>query len=234
MQDKVFNKAIVKQFEFDEQVASVFDDMLMRSVPFYDVVIKLSVDLLKENIKKKDKVLDLGCSTASFLLALEQKCKEVEYIGIDNASAMLDQARKKLLAYDSKITLINKDILEYPFPKVKVISAFYTLQFIRPLEREKLINKIYNALNDDGIFLFSEKLITKNKVLNKQLIDIYYDYKKEQGYTKFEIMQKREALENVLIPYTQDENEAMLKEAGFKYSELLFRWANFALFIAYK
>ena len=47
-------------------------------------------------------------------------------------------------------------------------------------------------------------------------------------------MQKREALENVLIPYTQDENEAMLKEAGFKYSELLFRWANFALFIAYK
>ena len=234
MQDKVFNKAIVKQFEFDEQVASVFDDMLMRSVPFYDVVIKLSVDLLKENIKKKDKVLDLGCSTSSFLLALEQKCKEVEYIGIDNASAMLDQARKKLLAYDSKITLINKDILEYPFPKVKVISAFYTLQFIRPLEREKLINKIYNALNDDGIFLFSEKLITKNKVLNKQLIDIYYDYKKEQGYTKFEIMQKREALENVLIPYTQDENEAMLKEAGFKYSELLFRWANFALFIAYK
>jgi len=30
MVDKVFKKSIIKQFEFDEEVASVFDDMLNR------------------------------------------------------------------------------------------------------------------------------------------------------------------------------------------------------------
>ena len=35
MNDKVFSKPIKKQFEFDEEVAAVFDDMLERSVPFY-------------------------------------------------------------------------------------------------------------------------------------------------------------------------------------------------------
>ena len=35
MKDKLFEKPIKKQFEFDEDVASVFDDMLRRSVPYY-------------------------------------------------------------------------------------------------------------------------------------------------------------------------------------------------------
>jgi len=42
MNDKVFTKAIKKQFEFDEEVAAVFDDMLLRSVPFYSAAHKIT------------------------------------------------------------------------------------------------------------------------------------------------------------------------------------------------
>ncbi len=70
--------------------------------------------------------------------------------------------------------------------------------------------------------------------LNKDLIECYYDFKKEQGYSEYEIMQKREALENVLVPYSEDENIKMVKNCGFSHSEVLFRWANFATFIAIK
>ena len=66
------------------------------------------------------------------------------------------------------------------------------------------------------------------------MIDIYYEYKKNKGYSEYEIAQKREALENVLIPYTQDENVEMLKNAGFKHIEIIFRWCNFATFLAFK
>jgi len=55
--------------------------------------------------------------------------------------------------------------------------------------------------------------LSENSTLNKQLIDCYYDYKKAQGYSEYEIVQKREALENVLIPYTVVENSAMVKNA---------------------
>ena len=70
--------------------------------------------------------------------------------------------------------------------------------------------------------------------LNKELIDCYYDYKKEQGYSEYEIVQKREALENVLIPYTEVENIEMARRCGFSHCECIFRWANFATFIAIK
>ena len=66
------------------------------------------------------------------------------------------------------------------------------------------------------------------------LIDGYYDFKKTQGYSEYEIMQKREALENVLIPYTEEENRKMVKRCGFAHCETIFRWGNFATFIALK
>ena len=46
MKDNIFQKPIGKKFEFDEAVASVFDDMLSRSVPFYNEVRELIISLL--------------------------------------------------------------------------------------------------------------------------------------------------------------------------------------------
>ena len=233
MKDKIFNKPIKKQFEFDEEVASVFDDMLNRSVPFYKENLKLQIDILKNFLQKGDLVIDLGSSTGTFLIELTKKI-DIKAIGLDNSPAMIKRAKNKAKAFGSSAKFIEADFLEYDLSGAKTIIANYTIQFIRPLKREKLIKKIYDSLQKDGIFLMSEKLITENKKLNKIMIDIYYDYKKDMGYSEFEIAQKREALENVLIPYTMNENIEMLKNAGFKSIEVIFRWNNFASFIAFK
>ena len=234
MKDKIFSKPINKQFEFDEEVASVFDDMLLRSVPFYKENLNLQIEILKNFLKEKDSVIDLGSSTGTFLIELSKKIKNLKLIGIDNSYAMIERAIKKAKAFGSNIEFIEADFLEYEFKNPKAIIANYTIQFVRPLKREKLIKKIYNSLENEGIFLMSEKLITENKKLNKIMIDIYYNYKKEKGYSEYEIARKREALENVLIPYSMNENIEMLKNAGFKEIEVIFRWNNFATFLAFK
>jgi len=234
MEDKVFSKPIEKQFEFDEEVASVFDDMLNRSVPFYKENLHLQIDILKEFLNPGDKVVDLGCSTGTFLIELAKKSSKLHLIGIDSSAAMIKRATNKAKAFGADVEFVNSDFLDYDTNNAKAVIANYTIQFIRPLKREKLIKKIYDSLAESGIFLMSEKLITENKKLNKIMIDIYYEYKKEMGYTEYEIAQKREALENVLIPYTMQENIEMLKNAGFKDIEVIFRWNNFATFIAFK
>ena len=50
----------------------------------------------------------------------------------------------------------------------------------------------------------------------------------------YEKVRKREALENILIPYSFDENKKMILDAGFTTFECLFKWVNFATFIAIK
>jgi len=235
MKDKVFEKPIEKKFEFDESVALVFDDMLSRSVPFYDEVSKLVISLILKEQKEGKKVLDLGSSTAKFLLDLHSKIDvKMQLKGLDNSKAMLDIAMQKCQAFGADIELELADMLTYNYEAEDIIIANYTLQFIRPMQRIELIKKLYQSLNDDGVFIFSEKVVFEDKKLDKELIDIYYDYKKEQGYSEYEIAQKREALENVLIPFTIEENIQMCKKAGFSQISTLFQWANFVTFVAKK
>jgi tRNA (cmo5U34)-methyltransferase len=235
MNDKVFTKPIKKQFEFDEEVAAVFDDMLKRSVPYYKESQEITEFFVHKNLQENGVVYDLGCSTASLLINIHRKRKvEAELIGIDNSEAMLERAKKKCEAYDADVSLVFGDILEFDYKEADVFVSNYTLQFIRPLVREELLKKIANSLKTKGVFIFSEKLISHHSTLNKELIECYYDFKKDQGYSEYEIMQKREALENVLVPYSEEENIQMVKNAGFSHCEAVFRWANFATFVAIK
>ena len=235
MNDKVFTKPIKKQFEFDAEVAAVFDDMLQRSVPFYKESQKITQFFALKHLENGGILYDLGCSTASLLLNIHRDLNSnATLIGLDNSEAMLEQAKRKCEAYGAKIEVLNADILEYEYAKAEVFISNYTLQFIRPLVREELVKKIASSLNEGGVFIFSEKVISHHSKLNKDLIECYYDFKKEQGYSEYEIMQKREALENVLVPYSEEENIKMALNNGFSHCEIVFRWANFATFIAIK
>jgi len=233
--DDVFNKPIEKQFEFDAEIAAVFDDMLQRSVPFYTEAMKLTQRFAKNYLTQGGLLYDLGCSTATTLLNIERTLDvDARLIGLDNAPSMLEQAQKKIVAFNSSVQVEEADILTYDYEHCDVMISNYTLQFVRPLVREELIRRIYSALNRGGAFIFSEKVVSEDSRLNKELIDCYYDYKKEQGYSEYEIVQKREALENVLIPYSEQENIEMARRCGFSHCECIFRWANFATFIAVK
>jgi len=115
-----------------------------------------------------------------------------------------------------------------------VVLLVLTLQFVRPLYRDKLVRRIADAVPENGALILVEKLTSSHTLLNRLFIKYYYDYKKRNGYSEVEIAQKREALENVLIPYRPEENAEMLMEAGFRHCEEFFRWYNFCGIVAVK
>ena len=104
--DKVFAGQIVgvRDSEFNQSVADVFDDMVARSVPFYDEIHKILLDLsnyiFKDNTSPT--IYDLGCSTGTTIkilsnhLAKNGACPHI--IGIDNSRAMITKAKEKLEA----------------------------------------------------------------------------------------------------------------------------------------
>jgi tRNA (cmo5U34)-methyltransferase len=177
----------------------------------------------------------LGSSTAKFLLDLHSQMDVKMHLkGLDNSQAMLDRATQKCQAFGADIKLEMADMLSYTYTDEDIIVANYTLQFIRPMQRLELVKKLYDGLSEGGVFIFSEKVVFEDKKLDKELIDIYYAYKKEQGYSSYEIAQKREALENILIPFTIKENIQMCLDAGFKQIDTVFQWANFVTFVTKK
>ena len=84
------------------------------------------------------------------------------------------------------------------------------MQFVRPIYRDRLLSDIANGTIEGGCLILVEKVIHPNPTLNRLFIKHYYDLKKRNGYSDLEISQKREALENVLVPYNVEENMKMI------------------------
>lgn len=225
-------------FEFNDRVVEVFDDMLDRSIPFYKEVIVSTSHLLRAFLQAGDIVYDLGCATGSTLLELSRLLpdRKLEFIGVDNSAPMLDKARLKveLFSKQESIHFQQADITDMDYPGAGAFILNYTLQFIRPLQRETFIRTLFNALRPGGVLILSEKIISHDRRLNREYIDIYYQFKKSRGYSELEIAKKREALENVLIPFSIEENTALLKKTGFTSVAPFFQWFNFASFVAVK
>lgn len=236
MQDDIFTKPYDGSFVFDEKVAGVFDDMISRSIPGYGEILKLAKSAVFAYAPQNATLIDIGCSTANFLISLAALAheKNIRLIGIDNSESMLEIARKKIISYEAEATFYCQNICDTPLESAHIISSLFTLQFIHPDKREQLVATIFHALKPNGIFLLAEKLVSDDETLTSFMVEEYYAYKRAQGYSQLEIMRKRDALEHVLVPYSAQKNEQLLKNAGFTHVETLFRWCNFALFIAVK
>lgn len=227
-----------EDFVFNERVVEVFDDMVNRSIPFYTQVIESSAQLLARYLEDGDRIYDLGCSTGSTLLELARILapRKLEFHGVDNSKAMLDKARLKVESFrkQSCISFHQQDITHFLETGVGAILLNYTLQFIRPLQRQQFLQQLYTSLRPGGVVLISEKVINHDQRLNREFIHLYYQFKKARGYSELEIARKREALENILIPFSIEENIAMLKSCGFTTVATFFQWFNFCSLVAVK
>lgn len=238
--DKVFEtKNKISDFSFNKEVAAVFDDMVSRSVPYYDEMQRMSVELVRDFAVDDSNIYDIGCATGTTMALIDRAIGDTKakLIGIDNSREMLTQAEEKLnqLGLHHPFELKCADIHRLvPIENASVVALLLTLQFARPLYRERIVRRLYEGIRENGCLLLIEKITSEDTLFNRLFIDHYYDFKRRNGYSEMEIAKKREALENVLIPYRIEENIELLQNAGFHHVEVFFRWYNFCGLIASK
>lgn len=236
--DRVFSRPMgdVADFRFNGQVATVFDDMVSRSVPFYAETQRMITEIAADYAVPGTRVYDFGCATGTTFEALDPVLPAgVEFVGIDSSHEMLDRCRMKLDAagLERTLSLECADLNQgAAIENASVALMILTLQFIRPLNRERLIRDVHRGLNGNGCLILVEKVLGEDSLFNRQFIKYYYDFKRRNGYSELEIAQKREALENVLVPYRLEENKDLLKNQGFRHVDVFFKWYNFCGIIA--
>jgi tRNA (cmo5U34)-methyltransferase len=230
----------IADFDFGKRTAEVFDDMLGRSVPFYAEIQRMIGELAADYAADGTSIYDLGCSTGTTILQIAENVpreRNIRYVGIDSSPEMLEIARTKLAdpGFDRPFDLECADLnAGVRIDGASVVLLVLTLQFIRPLYRQRLIRSIHDGLTENGALILVEKVLGENSEFNRLFIEHYYEMKRENGYSDLEIAQKREALENILVPYRLEENKELLREQGFKHVDIFFKWYNFCAIIATK
>jgi len=238
--DELFAKkqTLAKDFDFGTETAAVFDDMLLRSVPFYTETQRMMAEIVSDFAVEGTNVYDLGCSTCNTFLVLDKLLpKGVRFVGMDFSQQMLQRGREKLAQYkvvrDCNLVVADlNDGAQVTNASAAIINL--TLQFVRPLRRPPLIKNIADGMNKGGCLVVVEKVITQDPTLNRLFIKYYYAFKQRNGYSDLEIAQKREALENILVPFQLKENTELFLSNGFSEVDVFFKWYNFCGLVAVK
>lgn len=228
----------VDSFTFDEQVARVFPDMIKRSVPGYSHIIAMIGILADQYAQPNSNLYDLGCSLGAASLAMRHRVQApgVRIKAVDSSQDMLDRARDFLDTEDAPVPVdtLCADITTLSIENASFVVLNFTLQFI-PLERrQQTLARIHDGMLPGAALILSEKLSFDDPDQNRLLSKHHHDFKRANGYSDLEISQKRQAIENVLIPETADTHWNRLKAVGFSQVSLWFQSFNFASMIAIK
>lgn len=228
----------VKPFEFNSEVARVFDEMAARSIPFYHETQERIFEILGRLPKAPQKICDLGTSTGSLVFYLAQQFDkpELKILGYDNSPAMIEQAKSRsmLLHLNGQIEFHLANVLETDFADSDVIVLNYVLQFVAPEARLAFVKKLYGDLKPGGVLILSEKTKPTQPLLAEIFSECHDAYRRNNHYSQLEISQKRKALENVLVPWSLADNLKVLSDAGFADAEPFLIWHNFASIVAVK
>jgi tRNA (cmo5U34)-methyltransferase len=246
--DNIYSQPLeqVESFRFDEKVVSVFSDMIERSVPGYRVMLDMIGVISRQYSRPHTHCYDLGCSLgASTAAILSSASPHVNMVhGIDNSPSMIAKCQNLLDQHCAQLkqegkdhpafTLQCQDLLETQFLPASVVTLNFTLQFIKPEERCGLLRRISDSLIDGGALILSEKVRLLPDETDERLFNLHHDFKRSRGYSDLEIAQKRNSLENVLIPETIEQHTLRLKEAGFSTVDVWFQCFNFISILAVK
>ena len=222
-------------WSFAGNVSKTFDSHVSKSVPFYreghDLIAKISDFFLNDD----SICYDLGCSTGELVRTLvnRNKNKTVKFIAIDREDGMLEAARKKNKELKN-VVVVKSDLVDVDFEKADLIVSYYTMQFVKPKNRQIMFDRIFNALNWGGGFLLFEKVRAPDARFQDMMSAIYTDYKLDNGYNSEEIIAKSRSLKGVLEPFSTQGNLDLLKRAGFVDIMTVMKFISFEGFLAIK
>lgn len=238
--DNIFAEPVgqVTPFSFDDSVASVFEDMISRSVPGYSAILSMLGDITKRYAQPNSNCYDLGCSLGAATLAMRHNIHvdNCRIVSVDNSAAMITRCQQAIDADNTSVNVdvIHQEMQDTVIERASIVVLNFTLQFIDPADRQALLQNIYDGLLPGGILLLSEKVHFDNLSHQTLMTELYHNFKRLNGYTDLEIAQKRNALENVLRSDSVKTHQQRLQACGFSSADLWFQCFSFCSLIAIK
>lgn len=223
-------------WEFDEEVTRVFDDMLERSIPQYATMRSLVTDLAIAYARPGGHVVDLGCSRGEAIAPLVDRLgARNRFLGLEISAPMLAAARERFASWiDAGVVRIDEWDLRtgYPPTAADVTLAVLTLQFTPIEHRQRILRDVYRGTAPGGALILVEKVLGATAELDATLVELYWKLKRAAGYSDEDIRRKALSLEGKLVPVTAAWNVELLRMAGFDEVDCVWRWCNFAAWLA--
>ena len=179
-------------------------------------------------------ILDLGIGTGETALGLLKKFPKSRLTGIDLSPKMFRVAKNRLKEFSKQVKFIESDMIEFePSQKYDICVAVLSIHHLNQKEKQDLFKKIFDSLNEQGIFVIGDLIIGDSEKETNQFEKQWEEHLiKKLGKKEAENWMKIYRKED--IPDSINNQLQWLKEAGFSEVKCSWKKMNCAVFFGKK
>ena len=226
----------VEQWHFDERIVKIFDRHIRESVPFYDEIHRMTSEISDWFVHDSSVIYDLGTSTGEGVRRIHERHpnRNLRFVAVDKSEEMIEKAREKLLDVPNVQFVVSDLNNPFPIENASLVMSIFTLQFVMPNSRPRLLKDIFDGLLEGGALVLVEKVLGDTPRIDEIWMDLHHDMKRRNRIDDHDIVAKSQSLRGVLIPKSLPESIRLLREAGFTEMDTFFKWYNWAGILAMK
>ena len=214
-------------------VAQKYDEQRRYFIPCFDDFYQTGISFLAKFRPDFKSVLDLGAGTGLLTKYLYKKFPEATYTLVDASEQMMDIAKQRFENMDKFNFIISDFSKELPENQFDLISSALSIHHLEDESKALLYSNIYKNLPDNGCFLNLDQFNAESVLINEYYVQYWYDYIRQSAIIDKESdlwLQRRELdKENTVA-----ESLTLLKQAGFKHAECIYRYMKFGVILAIK
>lgn len=142
---------------------------------YYDEIMEMIeydgwVDMVKRYLSPSSRILDLACGSGTLAISLANDGFNVS--GLDLSREIINVAKEKMITNHVTINFKVQDMTNFNYKeKFDVITCFFdSVNFLTQDEVKKMMDSVYNNLNDGGYFIFDLFTLSKMKEFNNLTI----------------------------------------------------------------
>jgi tRNA (cmo5U34)-methyltransferase len=205
----------LEMFSDRERIAN-YADGPKRFTPGLEAVHRMTAILLAERTPPEASLLVLGAGGGLELKALAEAQPDWRFTGVDPAGPMLDLARQALGSDASRAELIEGYIDDAPTGPFDAATCLLTLHFLERGERIRTLHEMHRRIKPNAPLIVVHSSFPQHEPDRTRWLTRYAAYAVASGADPMQVEQAREAVTASLALLDPHEDEACLREAGFR------------------
>lgn len=217
----------------DPQAIAHYTDGPPRMVPGYVGMQRMTTLLLAEHIAEDGQVLVLGAGGGLELKMFAEAHSNWTFLGVDPSAAMLQLAKQVLGPLASRVTLTEGTVEDAPLGPFDGATCLLTMHFLPLEERRRTAAEVRRRLKPGSPFVVAHFSIPNGEGERALWLSRYAKFAIASGIEPDKAETARAGIGQKLPILTPEQDEAVLRDAGFSNVSLFYTGFTFRGWVGY-
>jgi len=204
-----------------------------RFVPGYSGLQQMARVLIAERVSDDARILILGAGGGLEMRAFAEAQSGWSFDGVDPSAEMLELARDTMGPFASHARLHHGLIGDAPDSLFDAATCLLTLHFLSPAERRSTVAEVLRRLKPGAPFVVAHFSIPQGEGKREQWLSRYASFVIASGVDSDSAKQAKEGVDSHLHILTPEQDEAILRDAGFSNVTMFYTGFTFRGWVAY-